>query len=76
MWDEEEGETGLVTGDWSVDRDNMRYLNAIYHGADNTRLGGRISGELTPGYFLSADAVRTRTSLQSDQWPATTTRYN
>ena len=56
-----------MTGDWSVDRDNMRYLNAIYHGADNTRLGGRISGELTPGYFLSADAVRTRTSLQSDQ---------
>ena len=45
----------------------MRYLNAIYHGADNTVLGGRISGELTPGYFLSADAVRTRTSLQSDQ---------
>ena len=43
----------------SVDRDNMRYLNAIYHGPDNTRLGGRISGELTPGYFLSADAVRT-----------------
>ena len=53
----------------SVDRDNMRYLNAIYHGPDNTRLGGRISGELTPGYFLSADAVRTRTSLQSDQTP-------
>ena len=47
----------------------MRYLNAIYHGADNTVLGGRISGELTPGYFLSADAVRTRTSLQSDQTP-------
>ena len=67
MWDEKEGEPGGV----GVDRDNMRYLNAIYHGADNTVLGGRISGELTPGYFLSADAVRTRPSLQFDQ-----SRYN
>ena len=52
--DEAEEETG-------VDRDNMRYLNTIYHGADNTRLGGRTGYQvsLTPGDFLSADAVRT-----------------
>ena len=41
-----------------VDRDAVRYLNTIYHGADNTTLAGRISGELTPGYFLSGDAGR------------------
>ena len=57
--DEEEEETG-------VDRDNMRYLNTIYHGA-GWAAGYQVS--LPPGYFLSADAVtvRTRTSLQSDQ---------
>ena len=42
-----------------VDRDNMRYLNTIYHGAD-----GRISGELTPGDFLSADAERTADTIR------------
>ena len=49
--DEAEEETG-------VDRDNMRYLNTIYHGPD-----GRISGELTPGDFLSADAGRTADTI-------------
>ena len=59
-----DADAGLVL---SVDRDKVRYLNTIHHGPDNTRLDGRISGELTPGYFLSADAVRTRPSLQFDQ---------
>ena len=39
--DEEEEETG-------VDRDNMRYLNTIYQGADNARLGGRTGYQVEP----------------------------